>query len=43
MVNCHMILELYLEEVSQSTISSTTGYSRKTVSLDYGQGKVYHR
>jgi hypothetical protein len=32
MVNCRKILELYFEGVSQSTISSSTGHSRNTVS-----------
>ena len=32
MVHCRKILELYLEGISQRTISSSTGHSRNTVS-----------
>lgn len=37
MINCRKILELYFEEISQRTISSSTGHSRNTVS------EVVHR
>jgi DNA-binding transcriptional regulator LsrR (DeoR family) len=30
-VNCRKILELYFDEVSQRTISSSAGHSRNTV------------
>lgn len=32
MINYRKILELHLEEISQRTISSSTGHSRNTVS-----------
>lgn len=32
MINCRKILELYFQDVSQRTISSSTGHSRNTVS-----------
>lgn len=37
MINCRNILEFHFEEVSQRTISSSTGHSRNTVS------EVVHR